>query len=449
MLAKTIPLHAQRGAPQPEPSGISTGAWIVLASAFFGWMFDAMDMHLFTMIMLPALRDLMGPSAHDLMQIGGLIVGAKLLGIGLGGIYFGVLADRFGRARVMLATMLIYSLFTATSALAQNWQQLLAMQMIAGIGLGGEWAAGAALVVESWPKRHRAKAVQVMAAAAVVGQIAAAVLAIVMFDLGWRWILAVGAVPAIVSLGLRFVTPESAEWKRSHEAALQHKGPKMGSLSDIFGSSLRRRTIVGSLVAAAAMIGSWGGAVLFPSLLQTLVHGLSSTELTRQTGILFMAMNAGAVLGFVSTLVLVWLKPRVSRRAVFAFYCGGAWLVSMFLYTAADTVPLFRMGMFGFGYFALGAFGIVSIYLTELYPLHLRATGQGFTWNIARVFTAIGPLTVSAASSTYGFNAVGIAIATAFILGLLAVGFGPETGRESNAEGPASDKELQRERASR
>lgn len=425
---------ASAAAPAGEPA-IGAGAWIVLASAFFGWMFDAMDLHLFTMVMLPALRDLLGPSAGNVTEIGGLIVGAKLLGCGIGGIAFGVLADRIGRARVMLATMLVYSVFTAASAAAQTWQQLLVLQLIAGLGIGGEWAAGAALVVETWPKRHRAKAVQVMQAAAVLGQIAAALLAILMSDLGWRWILAVGAVPAVVSLGLRFVTPESAAWKQSHDAAIQNKGPKMGSLSDLFSGTLRRRTIVGSLVAAAMMIGSWGGAILFPSLLQVITPGIGPAELTRQTGIIFMAMNAGAALGFATTLALVWLMPRVSRRVVFAFYCVGAWAASIFLYTAGDTVELFRLGMFGFGYFALGGFGVVSLYLTELFPVHLRATGQGFTWNVARLFTAVGPLGVSVVSGTYGYHAVGIAIASAFVMGLLAVGFGPETGREGGAPG--------------
>nr|WP_175772481.1 MFS transporter [Paraburkholderia phenazinium] len=157
---------------------------MVLASAFVGWMFDAMDLQLFTMIMLPALRDLLGSSGSSAAQIGGLIIGAKLLSWGVGGIVFGVLADRVGRARVMLATMVIYSIFTAASALAQNWHQLLVLQMISGLGIGGEWAAGAALVVETWPERHRAKAVQVMQAVGVFGLILASVLAIVMAGLG-------------------------------------------------------------------------------------------------------------------------------------------------------------------------------------------------------------------------------------------------------------------------
>lgn len=429
MRTSSNPMESTCDVQHVETRAISVGAWMVLASAFVGWMFDAMDLQLFTMIMLPALRDLLGPAGSNPAQIGGLIIGAKLLSWGVGGIIFGVLADRVGRARVMLATMVIYSIFTAASALAQNWHQLLVLQMISGLGIGGEWAAGAALVVETWPEKHRAKAVQVMQAAGVVGLILASAFTIVLSGLGWRWILAMGAAPAVVSLGLRFVTPESARWQRSHEAALLHRGPKMGSLSEIFGMPLRRRTLVGSLIAAAMMIGSWGGAVLFPVLLQVMSPGLSAVELTHQTGVTFMAMNAGAVLGFASTLVVVWLWPRISRRAVYVSYCAGAWIATIFLYTAGTTIPMFRVAIFLFGYFAIGGFGIVALYLTELFPVHLRATGQGFSWNVGRLFTAIGPLTISAASATFGLNAVGIAIATAFGMGLLAVAFGPETGR--------------------
>jgi MFS family permease len=397
-------------------------------------MFDAMDLYLFTMIMVPALHDLLGTSQGHVMQIGGLIVGAKLLCWGIGGILFGVLADRFGRARVMLATMLLYSVFTAAGAFARDWHQLLLLQMLAGFGIGGEWAAGAALVVETWPEKHRAKAVQVMQAANVVGLIVASALAILLSGAGWRWVLGVGAAPALVSLGLRFITPESARWKQSHEAAVRHAGPAMGSLSEIFAPPLRRRTVVGAFVAAAMMIGSWGVAILLPPLLRDFYPSVGNAEFTRQTGIAFMATNAGAVLGFGLTLILVSLVPRVSRRAVYAVFCAGAWIAVVALFSAAKTLVTFHLAMLGYGFFAIGGFGIVALYLTELYPLHVRATGQGFTWNVARLFTALGPLLVSSASATHGFRALGITIATAFGMGLVAICFGPETGVKSRSE---------------
>jgi MFS family permease len=266
-----------------------------------------------------------------------------------------------------------------------------------------------------------------MQAANVFGLIVASAIAILLSGYGWRWVLAVGALPAVASLGLRFVTPESARWKQSKAAAAHHSGPKLGSISAIFGRPLRRRTVTGSLIAAAMMIGSWGASVLFPLLLQSFFPSAGGAELTRQTGIAFMAANVGAVLGFALTLVLVWLSPRISRRAVYACFCAGAWIASVVLFGATMTLPMFYLAMAGFGFFAIGGFGIVALYLTELFPLHVRATGQGFTWNVARLFTALGPLSISIASESYGFHAVGVAIAGAFGLGLVAIVFAPET----------------------
>ncbi|MEM5426321.1 MFS transporter [Paraburkholderia sp. BR14263] len=407
---------------------VGKAAWIVLASAFVGWMFDAMDLYLFTMIMVPALHDLLGASQGSVMRIGGLIVGAKLLCWGIGGILSGIVADRFGRARVMLGTMLIYSVFTAAGAFARDWYQLLLFQMLAGFGIGGEWAAGAALVVETWPEKHRAKAVQVMQVANVAGLVAASALAILLSGAGWRWVLGVGAAPALASLGLRFITPESASWEQSRAAAMRHAGPKMGSISEIFGSPLRRRTIVGTLIASAMMIGGWGASIIFPTLLREFFPSAGSAEFTRQTGIAFMATNAGAVLGYASILLLVSLMPRVSRRIVYAVFCAGAWIAVVVLFGAAKTLGTFYFSMLGFGFFAMGGFGIVALYLTELFPLHVRATGQGFAWNMARLFTAFGPLLVSFASANLGFRVVGITLATVFGMGLAAIFFGPETG---------------------
>ncbi|MCP3716530.1 MFS transporter [Paraburkholderia sp. CNPSo 3281] len=409
-------------------SVVGKAAWIVLASAFVGWMFDAMDLYLFTMIMVPALHDLLGASQGSVMRIGGFIVGAKLLCWGIGGILFGIVADRFGRARVMLGTMLIYSVFTAAGAFARDWHQLLVFQMLAGFGIGGEWAAGAALVVETWPEKHRAKAIQVMQVANVAGLVAASALAILLSGAGWRWVLGVGAAPAVASLGLRFITPESARWEQSRAAAMRHAGPKMGSISEIFGSQLRRRTIVGTLIASAMMIGGWGASILFPTLLREFFPSAGNAEFTRQTGIAFMATNAGAVLGYASILLLVSLIPRVSRRIVYAVFCAGAWIAVVALFGGSKTLGTFYFAMLGFGFFAMGGFGIVALYLTELFPLHVRATGQGFAWNMARLFTALGPLVVSFASESLGFRVVGITLATVFGMGLAAVFFGPETG---------------------
>jgi MFS family permease len=412
-------------------NGVMTrAAWLALGSAFFGWMFDAMDLQIFTVIMIPSVRELTGFTDGRVQQIGALIIAGKLLCWGLGGVLFGVLADRLGRTRIMMVTILIYSVFTALSGLAQTWTQLLALQMIAGLGIGGEWAAGAALVVETWPARHRPKAVQVMQLAFVAGLVLASVLAITLAGAGWRWILAAGAFPAVFGLAIRVITPESEAWRETKAASLRGEGPKLGSLKEIFSGPLRRRTVVGSLIAAAMMIGSWGGSTLFPLLVQTLSPATSPAVITRQTGVAFMAMNVGAVLGYGSILLAVWLWPRISRRWIYAFFAAGSLVATSILYTRVDNPQSLLIALAVFGFFAIGGFGVVALYLTELFPVHVRATGQGFAWNIARLFTAAGPLLVAVALPTFGLSNVGASVGLVFALGLLVVGFGPETGRE-------------------
>lgn len=423
--------------PLPDLTGSSTSvnrmtraAWVTLASAFFGWMFDAMDLQIFTVIMIPAVRELTGFTDGRVAQIGGVIIAGKLVCWGLGGILFGVLADRWGRTRIMMVTILIYSVFTALSGLAQTWVQLLILQMIAGLGIGGEWAAGAALVVETWPARHRAKAVQVMQLAFVAGLIVASLLAIFLAGAGWRWILAAGAAPAILGVTVRFFTPESEVWLETKAAAASNAGPKLGSLKAIFSDKLARRTIIGSLIAASMMIGSWGGSTLFPVLVQSLAPATSNADITRQTGVAFLMMNAGAVLGYGFILLVVWIWPRISRRWIYALFCAGSWVATTQLFLHADSIKSLHLALVAFGFFAIGGFGVVALYLTELFPVHIRATAQGFTWNVARLFTALGPLFVTGALAAYGLRSVGTSIAFVFAIGLLAISFGPETGRD-------------------
>ena len=402
-------------------------AWVTLASAFFGWMFDAMDLQIFTVIMVPAVRELTGLTGARVPELGGLIIAGKLVCWGLGGILFGVLADRWGRTRIMMVTILIYSVFTALSGLAQTWGQLLILQMIAGFGIGGEWAAGAALVVETWPARHRAKAVQVMQLAFVAGLIVASLLGILLASAGWRWILAAGAAPALLGLTVRFFTPESEAWQATRTAAARTGGPQLGSLQAIFSDKLARRTVVGSVIAASMMVGSWGGATLFPVLVQALVPTTSSADLTRQTGVAFLAMNAGAVLGYGVILLAVWVWPSISRRWIYALFCAGSWVATTWLFLHAGSIKSLHLALAAFGFFAIGGIGVVALYLTELFPVHVRATAQGFTWNVARLFTALGPLFVSGALAAYGLTSVGTSIGFVFAIGLLAIGFGPET----------------------
>lgn len=184
---------------------LSRYQWLTLISAFLGWMFDSMDLNLFTLVLVPSVSQLMHTTdAAQISKIGSYIIAGKLLTWGIGGVLFGVAADRLGRSRVMAWTILIYATFTLLSAFAQTWTQLAAAQAMAGFGIGGEWAAGAALVAESWPERYRARAMQIMQMAFAFGFLAAALDNLLLGSLGWRWVLGMGAAPALVTILIRF-----------------------------------------------------------------------------------------------------------------------------------------------------------------------------------------------------------------------------------------------------
>ena len=261
----------------PEAKARTTSyQWLVLCSAFLGWLFDSADLNLFTLLLFPSVSQLLhttNPAA--VAQIGGLIMAIKLFAWGLGGIFFGVVADRIGRSRTMILTIMIYAVFTGLSALAQNWWELAAMQAVAGLGIGGEWSAGAALITESWPERSRARAMQIMQLAFSFGFFLAAIDNLVIGPLGgWRWVLAAGALPAVLTLVIRRYVPEPERWLKVHESELKAGAARpsaAGTFLAIFKPGLRRNSIVGVLVASSMMIGAWGGLTLLPSWIHHLL----------------------------------------------------------------------------------------------------------------------------------------------------------------------------------
>jgi hypothetical protein len=229
-----------------ERTGIAGYQWLALWSAFLGWLFDSMDLNLFTLVLFPSVGNLIKSSnPAAIAEVGGYIMGIKLFCWGIGGIIFGVVADRIGRARTMVITVLMYATFTGLSGLAQSWQQLAILQALAGFGIGGEWSAGAALLAESWPEKHRARAMQVMQMAFAFGFFVAALDNLILGPISWRWVLAAGALPAVVALGIRWFVQEPDRWLRVRQDRAVAQMSMTATFSRIFAPDLRRRTIVG------------------------------------------------------------------------------------------------------------------------------------------------------------------------------------------------------------
>lgn len=404
-------------------------SWAPLSSAFLSWMFDAMDLQLFTMILFPSVSELL--ATHDTATVaatGGIIVACKLFAWGLGGIVFGVVADHLGRARTMALTVLIYSVFTGLSALAQNWWELAILQALAGIGIGGEWSAGAALVAETWPEKSRAKALQVMQLAFAFGFFVAALLNLVIGPFGWRWVLLAGASPAVVTIGIRMFVREPERWVRVKEARAPHEGP-MHTFAAIFSPAYRRVTIVGVLISMTMMVGSWGTSTLLPSWIHDMLGAAQAGRAGLVTSQSFMIVNVGALAGY---LVLIWMTEALGRRWSYFLICLGACVANLVMFTYIHDLTSFYWFMLVYGFFAIGGFGTFACYLPELFPTRMRATGQGFCWNMARIVTGAGPLTSGLLVGAFGsVPKAGMFVAWIYVVGLIAIWFGPETkGRQ-------------------
>jgi MFS family permease len=419
-LDQPVDIHAEQA---------SRVIWLSFCSACLAWMFDAMDLTIFMLVIVPSISELIGSAdTGAVAYTGSLILAGKLLAWGAGGIVFGVITDRIGRAKTMIITVLIYSLFTGMSGLAQNWWQLLLFQALAGAGIGGEWAAGAALVAETSPERTRQRTLVGMQMSFAGGFFFAGALNVLIGPFGWRWVFAVGAMPALLALLVRWSVPEPSRCVAARNRYEQSRSDGIGTLVrtfvQIFAPSLRRRTIVGSLIAAAMMIGAWGTTTLLPIWIQ-LLAGPDKALAIQTTGKCFMLANVGAVFAY---LALMWLNDMIGRRWSYFLIVLGCIGTSLFAFTQIRTIEALLWFAPLYGFFAIGGFGVFAAYLPELFPTRIRATGQGFCWNMGRALTAIGPLMAGSLVATVGsIPMAGVAVTTIYLVGLVAIWFGPET----------------------
>jgi MFS family permease len=326
----------------------------------------------------------------------------------------------------MIITVLIYSVFTGLSGLAQSWWQLAILQALAGIGIGGEWAAGAALVAETWPERTRARALVIMQMCFAAGFFLAAAINLVIGPIGWRYVFAAGAAPALITLFIRLFVREPQRWVAVRDQRLSG-GSADGALNSflsLFAPGLRRRTMVGLLVTASMMIGAFGGATLLPVWIRGLV-GADPRLAVTATSQCFMLINVGAVVGY---LAVMWLSDAVGRRWSFFLMAVGCAAANLFMYTQIGTVAELMWFVPVYGFFAVGGFGTFAVYLPELFPTRNRATGQGFCWNAARILTAAGPVAAGGIVNVVGSApTAGVALTGIYLVGLIAIWFGPET----------------------
>jgi MFS family permease len=427
-------------AAQPWWREIERYQWTVLLMTWLGFLFDLMDSTLYTLVMAPALRDLLGAegTVQNIGWYGGLIFSIFLVGWALGGIVFGIVADYLGRKRTLMITILIYAVFTGLAATATSWWELGAYRFLTGLGVGGEWAAGAALLAETWPEKSRAKGAAILQTSAGMGYFAAAFIYLLVGGYSWRLVFLVGALPAVLVLVIRRSMRESERWLnerydgatlRGCDGASDGARVRRFTLAQIFDRDLRRDTIVGSVLASIANFGFWGVSAWVPALIQnriaddpSLTQGVSVSSYVSYA---IMILTLGSLPGY---FVVGALADRVGRRAAFLVFFAGSALAAPLIFLGPWTVGQMLLLLPLLGFFTLGIYAGFPIYLPELFPTRLRTTGAGFCFNIGRVVSAAGPfLTGVMVLYTGSFEYAISALSLVYLLGPVALLFARET----------------------
>jgi MFS family permease len=418
------------------------GKWLALSAAILGWMFDGLEMGLFPLVARPAMMELMegaGPGA-----IGpwiGNIHALFLIGAAFGGVVFGWLGDRIGRTKAMMWSVLAYSIFSGMCAFATAPWHIGTFRFLAALGMGGEWALGVALVSEVFPNKSRPFMAGLIGAAANVGFLMVALLSLGLNSVvasltgffsailpasmaealvangAWRLLFLMGAMPALLTFFIRVFVPESELWKNVHE-----KQARKVSVQEIFRPGLLKHTVLGSLLGAVALLGTWGSVQWIPAWGHKLSNGQAGVRETLQ-----ICSALGAI---VFTLLAALLADRFNRKVVY---------LTMSVLSLGACAVLFRLPMeYGFGLqfwtFLVGGltasfYGWLPLYLPELFPTRLRATGSGFAFNSGRILAAGGAVISGSLLAAYNgdFARMCAVISLIYVFGIVLIFFAPET----------------------
>jgi MFS family permease len=395
-------------------STASRDARRALMAASLGWMLDAMDILIYSLVLNDVRREF---GIDD--RTSGVLLALPLATSAFGGMFFGWMADRFGRTRALMASILWYSVFTAACGLSQTVVQLGLFRALLGFGFGGEWAIGAALVAETWPAEHRGKALGFMQSAWAVGYAAAALLnAIVLPRWGWRAVFFAGILPALVTVWIRRSVAEPTIWREARAA-----GSARVTLAALTRGELGRLTWLVAAMNAATMFAWWGLFTWIPSYLGRPVEEGGAGLSILRTSTWIMLMQAGMWLGYVT---YGFIADSIGRkRSYIAYLLTAAALVPIYGATR-EPAALLALGplvaFFGTGYFS--GFGAVS---AELFPTSIRATAQGITYNLGRGISALAPFIVGSLAASRGLGAAFSITSTAFLVAAVLWIWIPET----------------------
>ena len=360
--------------------------WKSGAAAWLGWLFDGLDMHLYTLVAAPFVAELLALPQSD-QRVGyysSWIQAAFLLGWALGGGFFGRVGDRIGRSRALMLTIMTYAAFTGLAFFAQTWRQLLAFRFLAALGIGGEWAVGAALLSETWPRSWRPWLAAILQTGVNIGVMAAGVVVSALAGFPPRTVFLAGILPALLVLWIRRAVPEPEEW---HAAKARSLGAEP-RVRDLFRGPVRKVTLLTMLVCSLSLSGHWAFLFWCSQHLRQLPD-LAEWTAAQRSQFVSQAMIVVMVASVAGNFFAAAVARRLGYRTSIALLCLGYFLSMAVAYAVPRGHETAFYWLAAIGVFQ-GVFALFTMYLPPLFPTLLRTTGAGFCYNIGRIAAAAG-----------------------------------------------------------
>ncbi len=434
---------------QPWWRALTPHHWFVFTVASLAWFFDCLDSQFFNLARDAAMDDLIGDKAKATIYAP-YTTSVFLIGWAVGGLIFGSLGDRYGRARILTVTVLLYSVFTGLSSFSTSFFDFCAYRFLTGCGVGGVFGLSVALVADTVPDHTRAPALGLLQSLSTWGNILAGLIGmgigllaahhLIPFGLKpWQAIFLIGALPAFMCVFMLKRLPEPEKWRKARDAGLL-AGVKAGSYGDLLGRGpWARNAWFGLILCSAGIIGYWGIGNFHPRIVGSIVanhlaaSGVSADQLAseqafwRSAGLLLQ--NVG---GFLGMMTFAWLAQAWGRRPAFALSLLLSFLTTLLVFhSLRDFSQIYWMlPLMGFG--QMSVYSVYAIYLPEIFPTSLRSTGTSFCYNGGRVLAATAPFTISRITASLGgdienFRTAGMWVSLVLLTGILVLPFLPET----------------------
>jgi MFS family permease len=414
--------------------------WRVFLVTWLGWALDSTDFGLFAFVLRPALTELLGgsPTAAEIGKVGGYLAMAGLLGWAFGGIFFGMIADYFGRVKTLAFSILLFSGCTALQGFANTPEQLAIFRFLAGLGTGAEAVVGIALVAEVFHSTQRAKILGIMMTGGGFGPLIGGQVYNLVGPYGWRYVFFVGIIPAILLLLLRrgvhepehfaAVQERRAVIKASGSANRQDREFMRFSFLQLFGPGLRFSTLVGMLFCIGTLLSIWTSQIWLPTIQSLMLQkeGITGAAAIPYVGNGMMLWGLGGIAGYAC---FGFLADWLGRRPTIVLYNIGAIASGLYLYLGLDSYQYFPMVLPLFGFMVFGVFSGHAVYLPELFPTHVRGTAVSFCNGSGRIITSFGPLVAGLLVVPFGgsFNKAAAVMTCFAVLSILAMVLGRET----------------------